>query len=70
MVEQEIAKLDGHEIIDGKLKLALNMIFVVQFIPSVPFHIHVLFVSLCFISYLWLVTSLKHGTQRENQGKL
>ena len=22
MVEQEIAKLDGHEIIDGKLKLA------------------------------------------------
>ena len=70
MVEQEIAKLDGHEIIDGKLKLALNMIFVGQFIPSVPFHIHILLVSLCFTSYLWLVTSLKHGTQRENQGKL
>ena len=38
MVEQEIAKLGGYEIIDGKLTLALNMIFVVQFIPSVPFH--------------------------------
>ena len=31
-------KLGGYEIIDGKLTLALNMIFVVQFIPSVPFH--------------------------------
>ena len=38
MVEQEIAKLGGYEIIDGKLTLALNMIFLVQFIPSVPFH--------------------------------
>ena len=54
MVEQEIAKLGGYEIIDGKLTLALNMIFVVQFIPSVPFHyMYFQFPCVLFYTYGW-----------------